>query len=168
MFSQPKQQTINGLGSRPSTWYLLSRHIRNTSFRAVANAHPSIPPDSLPFIFPLHTPVAVDFVVFWATPSNERTGHIFVPGAALWASHAALENIIEDADNMKAKRSIYTETQREKEDILQGIKNSQWNAEMNPLLLVLQEPGTKTHDFGQGSVSLSFQLSASLVNVNLL
>lgn len=132
--------------------------MRNTFSHAVAQSHPYIPSHSLPYIFPLHNPASVDFAIFWDIPSQNRTGHIFVPGPTLGAAHAALEGIMEEVDNLKVKRSIYAETQREKAGILEGIRSSEWNAETNPLILVLQEPETVTHDFNQGSVCSLFTM----------
>ncbi|KAG6841941.1 hypothetical protein C0991_005121 [Blastosporella zonata] len=105
---------------------------------------------SHPNIFPLYNPESVDFVVFWEIPSQQRCGYVTVSGLALGAGHAALNPIIEDAENAKVKRSMYAETQKEKEEVLEAIRTSEWNAEMNPVLLVLQEPGTMYHDFNLG------------------
>ena len=90
-------------------------------------------------------------VVFWDIPSEYRSGHICVTGITLGAKHAALREVIEATEGAKVKRSMYAETRREKAEILNGIRESEWNDEMNPLVLSLKE-GTLLHDFTQGFV----------------
>ncbi|RDB28485.1 Transport protein particle subunit trs85-1 [Hypsizygus marmoreus] len=134
----------------PSTRHFLHCGRRTAVSRALATSHPHIPTQSHPFIFPLHNPTSVDFIIFWEIPSQQRSGHISISGLTLGASHGALEKIIEEAESAKVKRSMYAETQREKVEVLEAIRNSEWNAEMNPLVLVLQKPDTIVHDFTQG------------------
>jgi hypothetical protein len=148
--SRFSQTPVEHIKNRESTWHLLSREICRTTSRAISNSHPHIPAQSLPHIFPLHNPASLDFVIFWAIPSQERTGYIFLPGPALGASHAMLEDAIDRAENTKAKRSIYAETQREKEEIIQAIRQSEWNSETNPVTLLLQKQDMVAHDFRQG------------------
>lgn len=131
---------------------------RNSVSRSVSSSHPYIPSHSYPSIFPLYNPTSVDIVVFWEIPSQERSGHILVSGVTLGAGHAALQDIIAEAEEAKVKRSMYAETQREKMDILQAIKDSEWNSEMNPIVLALQEPDTLEHDFSKGYVFLLYRL----------
>ncbi|KAG6819496.1 hypothetical protein H0H93_011310 [Arthromyces matolae] len=118
--------------------------------RHLKQSHPHIPRNSLPHIFPLYHPNVVDFVVFWEIPSQKRRGFATVYGLLLGASHAPLEPIIQEAGNSKAQRSLYAETRREKEEVLDAIQNSEWNMEMNPLVLALQGPSTTCHDFTHG------------------
>lgn len=54
-------------------------------------------------------------------------------------------------ENAKVKRSMYAETQREKIEISQSIRESEWNAEMNPLVVTVHE-GVVEHDFSLGYV----------------
>ncbi|KAK7064334.1 ER-golgi trafficking TRAPP I complex 85 kDa subunit-domain-containing protein [Favolaschia claudopus] len=122
---------------------------RTTTLRHVANLHPHIPPHSFPSIFPLHNPDSVDFVVFWRVPEQNRRGHTFVSGITLGAGHSALKEIIDDAENAKVKRSMYAETQRQKVEVLDAIRLSEWNTEMNPTV-VTQEEAPVIHDFVQG------------------
>ncbi|KAG6862433.1 hypothetical protein C0995_011873 [Termitomyces sp. Mi166 len=136
--------------SRPSTLDLICQSKRSVIIRGLSESHPHIPRESYPRIFPLYHPESIDFIVFWEIPSQQRSGYIVVSGLSLGAGHAALGSIIEEAENAKVKRSIYAETQREKEEILDAIRNSEWNTEMNPTVLVLQEPTTTHHDFGHG------------------
>lgn len=136
----------------PSIGFLLSHGRRKLISGAMAHAHPYIPSQSHPYIFPLYNPASVDFIIFWEIPSQQRSGHLLVSGLTLGARHGALGQIIEEAEGTKIKRSMYAETQREKEGILDAIRGSEWNAEMNPLVLVAQEPPTLTHNFEKGFV----------------
>ncbi|KAF7339581.1 hypothetical protein MSAN_02172600 [Mycena sanguinolenta] len=114
--------------------------------RHLANAHPHIPTSSYSSIFPLHNPNSVDFVLFWRIPDQDRHGHILVSGITLGAGHAALKEIIDEAENAKVKRSMYAETQRQKMEILDAIRESEWNMEMNPIVAT-QEEVRVAHDF---------------------
>lgn len=42
---------------------------------------------------------------------------------------------------------MYAETAREKAEIIKGIRNSAWNAEMNPLVLAAEVKDHLEHDF---------------------
>ncbi|KAG5647603.1 hypothetical protein DXG03_008956 [Asterophora parasitica] len=136
--------------ARPSTLDLLHFSKRSDVIRKLAQFHRHIPRQTHPYIFPLCNPASVDFVIFWEIPNQQRSGYISVLGLTLGAGHAALGTIIEEAEGAQVKRSMYAETQREKEEILDGIRRSEWNVEMNPLVLLLQEPGTLRHDFSHG------------------
>ncbi|KAG5652297.1 hypothetical protein H0H81_005519 [Sphagnurus paluster] len=134
----------------PSTPDLISLRRRTVMSHSLVESHPHIPSQSHPHIFPLYNPAAVDFLVFWEIPSQRRSGYITLSGLVLGASHAALGDILEVVGGAKVKRSMYAETQREKAEMLNAISKSEWNAEMNPLVLLLQEPDTVYHDFMQG------------------
>ncbi|KNZ75648.1 hypothetical protein J132_02422 [Termitomyces sp. J132] len=145
--------------SRPSTLDLVSQSKRGVVTRGLAQSHPHIPRESYSRIFPLYHPESVDFIVFWEIPSQQRSGYITVSGLSLGAGHAALGPIIEEAENAKVKRSMYAETQREKEEVLDAIRNSEWNAEMNPAVLVVQEPTVTHHDFSFGPCRTSIAMT---------
>jgi trafficking protein particle complex subunit 8 len=137
----------------PSTRRLLQCGRRNAAIHAVSRTHPYIPDHLYPSIFPLYNPASVDMVIFWDMPSEQRSGHIYMAGITLGAGHAALQEVIEAVEGARVKRSIYAETQREKAEILDGVKESEWNAEMNPLVLSLGT-GTLLHDFAAGFVQV--------------
>jgi trafficking protein particle complex subunit 8 len=120
--------------------------------RSIGAAHPHIPLRSHPFIFPLYNPSSVDVVVFWEIPSQQRSGHLLVPGITFGAGHAALKETIEDAEGIKVKRNMYAETQREKNEILDAVRRSEWNAEMNPIVVTLQHGHKLDHNFAKGCV----------------
>jgi hypothetical protein len=136
----------------PSTRHLLHCGKRNAVTQSLSHTHPYIPGHLYPFIFPLYNPASVDLVVFWDIPSEQRSGHISISGITLGAEHAPMKEVIEVAETAKVKRSMYAETQRERVEILNAIRESEWNAEMNPVVLSLQSPGPLLHDFSQGFV----------------
>lgn len=75
---------------------------------------------------------------------------MFVPGLSLGASHAPLREVIQVTESAKVKRSMYAETQREKQEIMDAVKICEWNAEMDPTVVSVQDGFTVKHDFSQG------------------
>ena len=69
------------------------------------------------------------------------------------ARHALLRELIKEAENSKAKRSMYAETQRERAEMLEAIKNSEWNVDMDPLVVTSHAGQQFRHDFSSGYVS---------------
>lgn len=114
---------------------------------------PSIPSVLLTAIFPLYHPAAADFVFFWEIPSQNRLGHTNLYGLMFGASHGMLEGIIEDAEGAKGSRNIYAETRRENMQVMESIRHSDWNTEMNPLVLLVRNFRPRTHDFSTGWVA---------------
>ncbi|PPQ67072.1 hypothetical protein CVT25_005673 [Psilocybe cyanescens] len=123
----------------------------------ISRVHSYIAPASHPAIFPLYNPSVVDIIIFWEIPARGISGHVNVHGITLGAGHARLDSIIEDAESAKVKRSMYAETRRENMEVLDAIRNSEWNAEMNPLALSLKDVGTKLHDFTLGPCHLPLE-----------
>jgi hypothetical protein len=117
--------------------------------------HPYIAAALHPYIFPLYHPHSLDVLIFWDIPSSERSGHVLISGANVGAEHGALNAIIREVQELKVKRSIYAETERERASILKAIQASEWNAEMNPVTLTTIEPGVINHDFSERSVSIN-------------
>jgi tRNA A37 threonylcarbamoyladenosine dehydratase len=66
------------------------------------------------------------------------------------AAHAALDDIIDKTENAKVKRSMYAETQREKMELVDGIRGSEWNEEMDPISVSVEDLGAVEYDFGKG------------------
>ncbi|KAJ7630805.1 ER-golgi trafficking TRAPP I complex 85 kDa subunit-domain-containing protein [Roridomyces roridus] len=135
--------------TQAATRHFIQSGRQNLMFRQLALTHPHIPPQSYPFIFPLHSPNAVDIILFWKIPAQGRYGHLFLSGLTLGAGHGALKNILTEAENAKVKRSMYAETQRQKIEVMEAIQHSEWNAEMNPTV-VAREDVPVSHDFSQG------------------
>ncbi|KAJ7783643.1 ER-golgi trafficking TRAPP I complex 85 kDa subunit-domain-containing protein [Mycena maculata] len=152
-------QSRSRRSAQAATRHFIHSGHRNLVFRHLAHTHPHIPAPTYPSIFPLHHPNSVDIIIFWEIPAQERYGHIFVSGITLGAGHAALKDIIDEAESAKVKRSMYAETQRQKMEVLDAIRHSEWNTEMNPIV-VHQEDAPVSHDFSQGPchVPISFTL----------
>lgn len=133
---------------------------RNHCVHSAASSHPYIPADTHQHIFPLYHPYSVDVVLFWDIPMEGRSGHILIPGLTIGASHAPLNELIDAAESAKAKRSMYAETHHERQEILRAVRESEWNAEMDPVVVTLLAPGTVEHDFSEGpcNVAVSFVL----------
>ncbi|KAJ6574977.1 ER-golgi trafficking TRAPP I complex 85 kDa subunit-domain-containing protein [Mycena capillaripes] len=144
--------------AQAATRHFIHSGRRNSVLRHLANTHPHVPAHSYPSIFPLYNPNSVDFILFWEIPDQGRYGHILSSGITLGAGHAALKDIIDDAENAKVKRSMYAETQREKIEVLDAIRNSEWNTEMNPTV-VTQGEMPVFHDFSTGPCHVPITLT---------
>ena len=77
---------------------------------------------------------------------NSPVGYIDYP----FATGLHEPKIIEDAEGAKVKRSMYAETRRENMEVLDAIRDSEWNTEMNPIVLTYKDTGPKQHDFAAG------------------
>jgi hypothetical protein len=134
---------------------LLHQGRRNLIARKLVVQHPYITPALHPYIFPLYHPHSLDVLIFWDIPSSERSGHVLVSGVNVGAEHGALNAIIQETQELKVKRSMYAETDIERLSILESIRTSEWNAEMNPVSLTTIEPGVINHDFSERPVSIN-------------
>ncbi|KAH9837148.1 ER-golgi trafficking TRAPP I complex 85 kDa subunit-domain-containing protein [Rhodofomes roseus] len=154
-----KHISKQGTGARSLAIPLMAHFIhcgqRTYSTHRAQMAHRYIPYDSHPRIFPLFNPYSIDVVLFWELDGEGRSGHILVPGLTLGASHAYLDSMIDEAESAKVKRSMYAETQRERSDIIRAIRESEWNAEMDPTVVTTCVKGTVRHDFSDGPCSVS-------------
>ena len=136
--------------------------------QAIASAHPDIPSHLHRSTFPLYNPSNVDIVVFWELPTQKRAGHVLLQGPTLGAHHGGLHEIIDGAENMKVKRSMYAETQHEREAILQAVKNCEWNMETDPMLVLAKDGTVVEHDFRQGcALECYFPVSDDALTQNL-
>ncbi|KAI0715153.1 ER-golgi trafficking TRAPP I complex 85 kDa subunit-domain-containing protein [Earliella scabrosa] len=144
----------------PATRHFLHCGRRTMTAQATAAAHPDIPSHIQRAVFPLYNPSTVDIVVFWELPAQKRAGHILLQGPTLGTQHAALKEIIEAAQTMKVKRSMYAETHREREAILESVKNCEWNQEGDPIAVFVKDGSVVEHDFRQGPchVPITFTL----------
>lgn len=75
-------------------------------------------------------------------------------GLSLGPLHAVLQDDIDSVQQGKAKRSMFAETQRERMEILEAIRASEWNREMNPVVASIICPEIVKHDFSSGYVVL--------------
>jgi len=137
-----------------STMSLLHQGRRNLIARELVIRHPYISPALHPNIFPLYHPHSLDVLIFWDIPSSERSGHVLISGVNVGAEHGALNAIIQETQELKVKRSMYAETDRERSSILEAVRASEWNAEMNPVSLTAIEPGVINHDFSERSCQI--------------
>lgn len=133
--------------SNPVTRHLVHAGRRNHVCRQILTQHPHIPQPLHRSIFPLYNPTFLDFLIFWEIPSQERHGHVLLPFFNLGAEHAPLTNVLQEVEQTKAKRSMYAETERERQEVILGVKNSEWNAEMNPVVVSVLDGVTVEHDF---------------------
>ena len=131
---------------------LLHQGRRNIIIQQLAAQHLYIATTIRPYIFPLYHPHSLDIILSWDVPSDGRSGHIIVSGTILGAEHGVLNAAIQEAEEMKVKRSMYAETQRERSNVLEAIRASEWNVEMNPVSLVTIEPDIVRHNFSELSV----------------
>lgn len=118
--------------------------------RCVSQQYPSIPSALHPCLFPLYNPASLDLLVFWQIPSQNRFGHTNLHGVTLGAAHGALDNLIEAVENAKVTKGIFAETRRENTQVLEAIRKSEWNLEMNPVVLSVKDSTVKAHDFSTG------------------
>ncbi|RXW19510.1 hypothetical protein EST38_g6333 [Candolleomyces aberdarensis] len=156
LLETPTSQTRTFHSGSLQTFLHSGRRIYSSD--VAAQQHPHIPSESYPYVFPLYNPLSVDVIIFWEVPSQKLQGHIAVYGTKAGAAHAALNDILDKAENSKVKRSMYAETVREKKELFDGIRNSEWNAEMDPISVSIQDVGQIEHDFSKGPchVPLSF------------
>ncbi|RPD64974.1 hypothetical protein L227DRAFT_571426 [Lentinus tigrinus ALCF2SS1-6] len=149
----------------PATRHFLHCGRRTMTAHATANAHPDIPSRLHRSIFPLYNPSTVDVVIFWELSAQKRAGHILLQGPTLGAGHAALKEIIEAAETMKVKRSMYAETERERQAILEAVKKCEWNRETDPISVFVQDGSIVEHDFRQGPCNVP--VAITLRNLSL-
>ncbi|KIO08413.1 hypothetical protein M404DRAFT_134508 [Pisolithus tinctorius Marx 270] len=123
---------------------------RNVVASSIARSHPHIPEASRSSTFPFYNPLSLDILVFWEIPSEQRCGFTLLSSLTLGSSHGGLQEIISDVEQAKMKRSMYAETQREKMEMLESIRNSEWNAVSNPLVVSVEDGLVIEHDFDKG------------------
>jgi hypothetical protein len=146
-----EQKTSNML-SDPYRQHFLSSSRRAHVRQALASEFPSISEDIRHRIFPLYTPHTFDIYIYWEinTFDSVRTGCCIVRELCVGAGHESLREVLQKAENAKDK-SMYAETQREKETVLGALQSSEWNLEMNPLVVKARTSSAVVeHDFRRG------------------
>ncbi|KAK7059092.1 hypothetical protein VNI00_001716 [Paramarasmius palmivorus] len=137
------------LGTDISRRFIYDRR-RHAVVQSISSSHPHIPTRVREYTFPLYNPASLDILVLWSIPSEGRSGIHVLSDLCVGVGHAALREILEETENMKATRSMYSETQQERAEILQAISNSEWNTEMNPLVVQFEGTEVIKHDFTKG------------------
>ena len=137
------------LGTDVSRRFIYDRR-RHAVVQSITSSHPHIPARVREYTFPLYNPSSLDILVSWSIPSEGRSGIHVLSDLCVGVGHAALREILEETENMKATRSMYSETQQERAEILQAISNSEWNTEMNPLVVQFEGTEVIKHDFTKG------------------
>ncbi|KAF9056514.1 ER-golgi trafficking TRAPP I complex 85 kDa subunit-domain-containing protein [Panaeolus papilionaceus] len=127
--------------------------------RHISNAHPYIPKHRHASMFPMYHPNTVHLVVFWEDVVHHRSGHINVHGLTLGAGHGALAGILEEVETAKVKRSMYAETRKENLDIIEAIRNSEWNSESESVVVSVQRTNHRSHNFEKGPYNGSVDLN---------
>ncbi|KIY70143.1 hypothetical protein CYLTODRAFT_392434 [Cylindrobasidium torrendii FP15055 ss-10] len=136
-----------------SECYFIEKARQVTVLAELKHRYPSIPLDSLPNIFPLYHPQAVDVTLFWRiiTPeTTERVGHVTVRVDNVGVGHGLLRDIVDTAESAKVVRSMYAETTREKAEVLRCVKESEWNAEGDPVVVRILGQDDIKHAFAEG------------------
>jgi len=115
---------------------------------SLISSHPHIPIPSYPRVFPLYNPNSLDVLISWRISSQpQRTGGMLISTLNPGAGHAWLRDIIEEAETGKAKRSMYAETRRQRMEVIEAIKASEWNMDMDPLTVSVYVENNLVHDF---------------------
>lgn len=137
----------------PHLQHMIISARRRHYLHQLTTTFPTIPSDIIRQIFPLYTPHSLDVIVFWRIPSSRQHGFIVSCDLQIGVGHGLLQNIIEQASQTKGK-SIYAETKREHELLLQHFSECEWNRETDPLVVsVKAEKPVIDHDFTKGSVA---------------
>ncbi|KAK1228620.1 hypothetical protein PQX77_008273 [Marasmius sp. AFHP31] len=134
--------------------FIFSRR-RHAMLQSIRSTHRHIPSHTHRHIFPLYIPAALDVLISWSIPSERRSGHLVVTGLNVGAEHAALKDILEESENAKTTRSMYSETRQERMEVFRAVRDSEWNMEMDPLVVHVTTPHLVKHDFSKGPCSTS-------------
>jgi hypothetical protein len=130
--------------------YMILSARRRQHLQYLTTTFPTIPHHMIQRLFPLFTPHSLDMIVFWRIPSSGRRGFVVLSELQIGAGHGMLQNILEQASESKGK-SIYVETKREHELLLQHFRDCEWNRETDPLVVsVKSDKPLVEHDFTKG------------------
>jgi hypothetical protein len=139
----------------PHLKHFLLKSRKRHYFRQLSSVFPTVPKNILQHLFPLYTPHSIDVSLFWHIPNTDRQGIIVSYDLQVGAGHGILQEVLEKAGQSKAK-SIYAETKREHELLLQHFAECEWNRETDPVVLHAKaEKILVNHEFIQGCVTSS-------------
>jgi trafficking protein particle complex subunit 8 len=151
-FPLMSEQTISNMNADPYGQHFPSWSRRAYVRQTLASEFPSISEDIRYRVFPLYTPHTFDLHVYWEINSLDtvRSGCCVVRELCVGTGHEGLREVLLRAENAK-ENSMYAETQREKEALLGALQSSEWNLEMDPLVVkVRAKSAIVEHDFKQG------------------
>lgn len=94
----------------------------------------------------------MDLIVAWEIPSEQRFGLFTLTDLLIGPQHGALNAVISRAEQgIGAQvRTMYAETTRERDALLESIRTSHWNANHDPVRIHVEAPCQVSHDFGNG------------------
>ena len=150
--SLTSEQKTRNMIDDPYDQHFLSSSRRAYVRQTLASEFPSISEDIRHRIFPLYTPHTFDIYIYWEINTFDivRTGCYIVRELCVGAGHEGLREVLQKAENARDK-SMYAETQREKETLLGALQSSEWNLEMDPLIVKARaRSAIVEHDFKRG------------------
>ncbi|KAF8525181.1 ER-golgi trafficking TRAPP I complex 85 kDa subunit-domain-containing protein [Hysterangium stoloniferum] len=133
---------------------LLESSKRIFIWNSLLDQFPQLPPSSLPHLFPLRNPQSMDIIVWWDLPSQRRCGYVTIPSLLLGANHGPLDELILQSETAKVKRTMYAETAKEKTQVQDALRVSDWNANMNPAVVRVTSSPRVEHDFLKGDLTV--------------
>ena len=127
------------------SYYDVEKTLRHRRLCASIMSHPYLPYTAHSRIFPLYGSLTVDLILHWEMPLHERYGYILISGFRLGAEHALLNDVLRS--EKQVKRTMYAETEKERREILDSFSRSEWNADFNPISVVIRYEDHIKHDF---------------------
>jgi hypothetical protein len=153
-FLLTSEQTSSNISADPYNQHFLGSSRRAHVRQTLASEFPSISEDIRHRIFPLYTPHTFDIYIYWEVNSLDgvRNGCCIIRELCVGAGHEGLREVLLRAENAK-ENSMYAETQREKGALLGALRSSEWNLEMDPIVVKVRiKRAIIGHNFRQGYV----------------
>lgn len=143
----------------PSLKHFILSTRRKNHIQALTEAFPIVPRRVLQNLFPLYGPNTLDLVLLWKSPTSSRYGILLKSNIQVGVGHGLLEPVLERVAQSKGK-SMYAETMRENELLLQHFRECEWNRETDPLVVVARPfKAVVEHDFATGPCLVPIELS---------
>ena len=92
----------------------------------------------------------MDLIVLWEIPSEHRSGLCAITDLIIGPRHGVLQNVLAQAEHSSIGRTMYAETTRERDALLESIRTCDWNANDDPTQVYIEGPRHIAHDFGNG------------------
>ena len=141
----------------PSPSYVSSRQSYRTGY--LHQSYPGIAIDQLREIFPLFDPLDLDLEISWSIPGTSRHGHMYLHALRLAPEFSLVEGVRRDTEIAIAKggkqvRTMYEETGRLRQLLVESVLNGVISLEEDPVLLKVdvgkRRNGEVRHDFAEG------------------